>query len=189
MVENELADLAEGPPNAVSSNPLLLKMTPVDYLLHTLRNIRSSDLEQALLVLPFHYVIRLIRLLCILCEKGCEVELVARSCLFLFRAHQPRIMSTGSIAAEVAKLSEKLRENLSTYRRLVGTNMAALRFASKQIEETKRDKFSFLTEVAGSSLVPSKRKKTNSNKKRKMISNDNQESKKSKKGPKGVALN
>jgi hypothetical protein len=42
-------------------NPLLLGLTPYKYLLRALRSIKAPDLEQALLVLPFHYVCRLIR--------------------------------------------------------------------------------------------------------------------------------
>ena len=44
-------------------NPLLLGLTPYLYLLRALRSIKAPDLEQALLVLPFHYVTRLISML------------------------------------------------------------------------------------------------------------------------------
>ena len=153
LVEEELAGSASS--GSVSSNPLLLRMSPLDYLVYVLRNIKSADLEQALLVLPFHYVVRLIKLFCELCKRGTDVELVGKSCLFLFRAHQPRIMSTSSLATEVALLSEKLRENLSSCRSLVGTNMAALRFAIKHIIDDKSDKYAFREDIM----------KTNPNKK------------------------
>jgi U3 small nucleolar RNA-associated protein 12 len=147
LVESELAEAAaSGRPNT-STNPLLLRMDPLEYMVYQLKNIRSADLELALLVLPFHYVMRLIRLLCQLCERGTDVELIAKSSLFLFRAHQPRIMSTGSLAKEIALLSEKLRENLASCRKLVGTNMAALRFSIKHIEDNKSDKFAFREDI------------------------------------------
>jgi U3 small nucleolar RNA-associated protein 12 len=44
-------------------NPLLLGLTPHQYLLRSLRSVKAPDLEQALLVLPFHYVVRLIGML------------------------------------------------------------------------------------------------------------------------------
>lgn len=140
------AELQEAPGGA-SANPLLLRMAPLDYMVHSLRSIRASDLEQALLVLPFHCVARLIKLLCRLCQRGSDVELVAKCCLFLFRAHQPRIMATSSLAPEVAILSETLRSNLASWRRLVGTNMAALRYSQKLIEDEKSDKFAFREEI------------------------------------------
>ena len=44
-------------------NPLLLGLNPYMYMLRSLRAIKAPDLEQALLVLPFHYVARLISML------------------------------------------------------------------------------------------------------------------------------
>lgn len=144
-MEAELAEVSAS--GSASTNPLLLRMNPLDYMVYILRNIRSSDLEQALLVLPFHCVVRLIKLLAALCQRGTDVELIAKSCLFLFRAHQARIMSTCSLSREVSLLSEKLRENIACCRRLVGTNMAALRFANKQIGDEKNDKYAFREDI------------------------------------------
>jgi hypothetical protein len=47
----------------VSSNPLLLGKPPHRYMVHVLRQIAAHDIEQALLVLPFHYVARFITIL------------------------------------------------------------------------------------------------------------------------------
>lgn len=66
LVEAELPNYAEedAPQSRASKqhrNPLLLGLTPYKYLLRALRSVKAPDLEQALLVLPFHYVCRLIR--------------------------------------------------------------------------------------------------------------------------------
>ena len=43
-----------------SGNPLLLGLTPAQYVLRALANIRSADLEQALLLLPFSFALDLL---------------------------------------------------------------------------------------------------------------------------------
>lgn len=45
------------------ANPRLLGLTPFQYALKMLKTIKPPDLEQALLILPFHYVSRFISLL------------------------------------------------------------------------------------------------------------------------------
>lgn len=44
-------------------NPLLLGLSPYLYMIRALRSVKAPDLEQALLVLPFYYVTRLISML------------------------------------------------------------------------------------------------------------------------------
>jgi hypothetical protein len=68
LVEKEIEEEIEqreamGNPKYRSTNPLLLGKSPLDYLIYAIRSIKSADLEQALLVLPFHVVVRLISLL------------------------------------------------------------------------------------------------------------------------------
>jgi hypothetical protein len=47
----------------VHHNPLLLGLTPCMYFLRALRSIKAPDFEQALMILPFYYVGRLITML------------------------------------------------------------------------------------------------------------------------------
>ena len=44
-------------------NPILLGLTPLKYMLSRLRLVKAPDLENALLVMPFHYVKRFITIL------------------------------------------------------------------------------------------------------------------------------
>ena len=148
LVENEIMDQLEEAGNKNrSSNPLLLGMEPLGYLLYSLKNIKTSELEQALLVLPFHAVVRLIRLMTQLCERGTDVELVAKCILFLFRAHQPRIMTTQILTVEISKIALLLRRNLAACRQLVGMNLAALRFSIRHSEEIKSSKLAYIDDI------------------------------------------
>ena len=46
-----------------SKNPALLGLSPHKYFARCLRGIKAPDLEQALLVIPFHYVARIVPIL------------------------------------------------------------------------------------------------------------------------------
>lgn len=46
-----------------NSNPLLLGLSPYKYMMRALRQVKAPDLEQALILLPFSYVTRLISML------------------------------------------------------------------------------------------------------------------------------
>ena len=58
---------------------------------------------QALLVLPFHYVSRLVPHL--LARAGLDVELCARCAVFLLRCHTNRITHTAALTDEVHPLA------------------------------------------------------------------------------------
>ena len=49
--------------------------------------------------------------------------------MFLLRCHTNRIAHTASLTHEIAALQGVLREGVGGYRTLVGTNIAALRYA------------------------------------------------------------
>lgn len=61
LVESELQAQKEN--SNAPPNPILLGMNPYKYMLFKLRSIKAPDLEQALLVLPFHFVVRFVPLL------------------------------------------------------------------------------------------------------------------------------
>lgn len=83
-------------------------------------------------------------------------------------------MSTNALSQEIALLAEKLRENLTSYRKLVGTNMAALRYSSKFMEDNKNDKTLFRE-----AILSDEKAKTESKKRQASLKN-NKNSKKSK---------
>ncbi|CAN0509106.1 unnamed protein product, partial [Laminaria digitata] len=75
-------------PPARRPNPVLLNLPPLRYVLRTLQMIKTPELEQALLVLPFSQVEVLASFLVRLLAAGLEVELCGRCAVFLLRVHQ-----------------------------------------------------------------------------------------------------
>ena len=61
---------------AVSKNPTLQGLSPYKYFAKCLRGIKAPDMEQALMVLPFHYVARIVPILL----KVTTVGRIGRGC-------------------------------------------------------------------------------------------------------------
>jgi hypothetical protein len=52
-----------------------------------------------------------------------------------------------------------LRQNLSEYRKLIGTNIAAMKYAIKHVEEHKAAKIAFEDDILNGPDVPAKKSK------------------------------
>ncbi|RWS06083.1 WD repeat-containing protein 3-like protein [Dinothrombium tinctorium] len=112
------------PPAAPALNPLMMVYNttcPHRFILEVLRRIKHSELEEALLTLPFNYVIDLFYILTTHLEKGWEVELICRALSFLsryyvmcetsflfilitFRVHFGQILSSSKLVPVVDRL-------------------------------------------------------------------------------------
>jgi len=72
-------------------NPLLLGFEPPQYILWILRSVKSAELEQSLMVLPFGHMERLIHYLIILLRSGRGVEICSKVAVFLIKTHQSQV--------------------------------------------------------------------------------------------------
>ena len=119
-------------------HPLMVVHNTTDpdrFLLSVLRQVKSSELEEALLVLPFHYVAGLFVLLERLLTRGWDTELVARVVLFLVRLHHGPLSSAASLLAVFNGLKVAARRRVDQLRDRVGFNLAALHFLHAELEE------------------------------------------------------
>lgn len=73
------------------SNPLLLGLEPAQYVLWVLRSVKSSELEQSLLVLPLSHMERLLYYLIVLLRSRRGVELCSRVAIFMIKTHQHQV--------------------------------------------------------------------------------------------------
>lgn len=126
-----------GGKNKNKGNPLLLGLHPHAFMIRSLRSIKAPELEQALLVLPFHYVTRLIAMLLQLAKKGLDLELCCRSAVFLLRCHFQQITAARALLPEVAELQAVLRGAVGSYTNLLGTNLAGLQYLGRAVAERK----------------------------------------------------
>lgn len=125
-------------PVAPQPHPLMVAHSTADpdrYLLKVLRQVKSSEVEEALIVLPFHYVGSLLTLLERLLDKGWETELVTRILLFLVRLHHGPLSNSPAHLSILDRLKSASRSRVDEARDRVGFNLAGLQFLQREVEE------------------------------------------------------
>ena len=119
-------------------SPYLLGMEPPQYMLWVLRSVKCAELEQSLLVLPLHYMERLIFYLILLLRNGQGVELCSRTAIFLVKTHhQNQLVGHHKMAIPLPELQRLLKLRLSEARDAIGYNMAAIRIIAKVASDYK----------------------------------------------------
>ncbi|XP_050315636.1 WD repeat-containing protein 3 [Anthonomus grandis grandis] len=118
--------------------PLLMQAlnvaTPQDFLLETIKRIRASDLEEGLLILPFHAVCEILTALPNLIERGDCTELGCKVAMFLLRLHHAPIVANKLLLDTLQKLQKVMQEKVTEMRDLVGYNYFGLQFLQREIE-------------------------------------------------------
>jgi len=120
-------------------NLLLLGYDPPNYLLWVLKTIKSTDLEQSLLVLPLGHVQRLIFYLIVLLQRGMSVELCSNVAIVLIKNHQNQIIATHTLSVPLRELRRIIKRRLTEYRNAVGYNLAALKVIAQLHNEKKHE--------------------------------------------------
>uniref|UniRef100_A0A670JWA7 Small-subunit processome Utp12 domain-containing protein n=1 Tax=Podarcis muralis TaxID=64176 RepID=A0A670JWA7_PODMU len=100
-------------------NPILQaygNISPSAYVLDVLKKVKSSELEESLLVLPFSYVPDLLELFNQHLQLGSEVELLCRALLFLLRIHFGRITTNQLLVKVMEDLKKTTISKVSQVR-------------------------------------------------------------------------
>jgi U3 small nucleolar RNA-associated protein 12 len=113
-------------------SPLLLNRTPAMHMLATLRAIRASDLEDALLVLPFAEAMQLVRYLHHLLRRDVAVQLCTTAVLIVLRVHHAQVVSNQSLVTSFAALQATMQARLRKHKDDMGFNLAGLQFLRKE---------------------------------------------------------
>ncbi|GBP40536.1 WD repeat-containing protein 3 [Eumeta japonica] len=123
----------------VTQLPLLMTAynctEPSEFLLDTFKRIRSSDLEESLLLLPYTTVREIIRRLPAMLELYDSTELQCRVVLFLLRVHHAPLIADKNILNDVVALKNKTTDKINNLRDKVGCNVQALRWMQREAEE------------------------------------------------------
>ncbi|GAB6030553.1 Dip2/Utp12 protein [Chamberlinius hualienensis] len=104
------------------------------FILHILKSVKSSELEEALLVLPFSYVMQLLQVLERLLDRGWNVELCCRCLFFLLRVYHNQITTSEALLHVVDKLKTNAMERVRQMRDCLGFNIAGLQCLQKELE-------------------------------------------------------
>jgi U3 small nucleolar RNA-associated protein 12 len=81
-------------------------------VLNVLKQVKSSELESSLLVLPFTDAMDFLRLCNVWLEKGWEIEVVSRCALFLVRIHFNQITSSKLLLPIIDSLRQILPQRI-----------------------------------------------------------------------------
>ncbi|NXC90986.1 WDR3 protein, partial [Cercotrichas coryphoeus] len=129
-------------------NPILRaygNITPSAYVLEVFKKVKSSELEESLLVLPFSYIPDLLRLFNEYIQQGSDVELLCRALLFLLKIHFGQITSNQMLVKVIENLKKTTISRVSDARDVLGFNMAGLQFLKREIEA--KDKVTFFADA------------------------------------------
>jgi U3 small nucleolar RNA-associated protein 12 len=120
-------------------NYIMLGLTPVRYVLRTLKNVRPQELEEALLVLSYASMQRLLFYLKRLVEDGVDIELCSRCVFHLLRHHQKVISANVSdtMVQTLTALQHTLRKQLKKQKDRMGMNLAGMEYMLASLKEGK----------------------------------------------------
>lgn len=119
--------------------PLLMRAhnvsTPVDLIIAILIRIKSSDLEEALLLLPFTSVCELLKALPeIISKRTDQTELLCKVITFSFRVHRKPIIGNQSLLPFIQQMVADLEDTVTIQRDIIGKNLFALKMVQHDIE-------------------------------------------------------
>ncbi|EPY81455.1 WD repeat domain 3 [Camelus ferus] len=137
MKEHKAICKAAGKEVPLPINPILMaygNISPSAYVLEIFKGIRSSELEEALLVLPFSYVPDVLKLFNEFIQLGSDIELLCRCLFFLLRIHFGQITSNQMLVPVIEKLKETTISKVSQVRDVIGFNMAGLDYLKRECE-------------------------------------------------------
>lgn len=109
-------------------------ISPVRYVLEVLKKVKSSELEESLLVLPFSYVENLLTLIDVWMKNSWEVEKCTRCLTFLLKIHHNQITSNKVLVSTIESLKLHTRQSVLQLKDQVGFNLAGLRFLQQQLQ-------------------------------------------------------
>ncbi|XP_070498516.1 WD repeat-containing protein 3 [Chironomus tepperi] len=132
--------------------------TSNDYLLGVFSKIRSSDLEESLLLLPFSNVCEILERLPKIAEtRKDQIELISKVVLFLFRIHHKPIVTNQVLLPSIQKLINSLEESVTEVRDMVGENVHAMSLLQRRIEG--QDKVELFKDATRARRVKNQRQK------------------------------
>ncbi|KAM4681903.1 WD repeat-containing protein 3 isoform 2-T2 [Amazona ochrocephala] len=118
---------------------------PSAYVLEVFKKVKSSELEESLLVLPFSYVPDLLRLFNEYIHLGSEIELLCRALLFLLKIHFGQITGNHMLVTVIENLKKTTISRVSEARDVLGFNMAGLQYLKREIEA--KDEVTFFADA------------------------------------------
>jgi U3 small nucleolar RNA-associated protein 12 len=107
--------------------------TPERYVLNVVKRVRSSELDESLLVMPFLYVIDFLSLLKHWLECGWEVELSCKCLFFLLKVHHKQIVANRSMVTCLEDMRGVVSKQITRLKDTTGFNLAVLQLCQREM--------------------------------------------------------
>jgi U3 small nucleolar RNA-associated protein 12 len=123
----------------------------------------AADLERALLILPYATLASMLKRLNDAADVSDEVELLAKTVLYMTRVHMDRLTAVPERAALLEGLGVKLRKRLTERRDDVGFNLATVRLLLEAAKHRAEESFipdGGASDASATQLPKKKKKKT-----------------------------
>lgn len=133
----------------------VLKLSPSEHIFNCLQKIKASDFEEALMVIPFHLVLKLLGYLEGFMRTNKKTEMVCKAILFLLKIHHKQLVAYKLAFPEMESLKETLHAKLRAQKDLLGFNRAALEYLKREIESKTSTEFYDVAQI----LSETKKKK------------------------------
>jgi hypothetical protein len=119
------------------ANPMFLGKTPSQYILTIITNIKPTQLHTILISLPFDYAVLLIKLLSVMLKQGTQIELCAKTILFVLKIHQSQLITTmnRTYIELMGICRDNMRLRLDATRQMIGTNIAGFQFLQRYLQD------------------------------------------------------
>ncbi|ROT67348.1 hypothetical protein C7M84_014583 [Penaeus vannamei] len=108
---------------------------PLRFVLEVLRKIKSSELEEAVIMLPLDNILELMVVIKGLLENNWDIELASRILVLAVRINLPQLLSSPKAAPLVRSLAKLLPKRIKEFKDMIGFNAAGLRHMKDRIEE------------------------------------------------------
>lgn len=112
--------------------------TPEHYMAKMIGLIKSSEIEQTLLVLPFDVTVHLLEIIRLLLEKRLSVEVICRIFFFIVEVNFGPLSSAKELRPMLQDLRSLAKDRLQEVKDTIGFNMAALRYTLQQKDEKQK---------------------------------------------------
>eukprot|EP00252_Welwitschia_mirabilis_P023899 TRINITY_DN6886_c0_g1_i2.p1 TRINITY_DN6886_c0_g1~~TRINITY_DN6886_c0_g1_i2.p1 ORF type:complete len:324 (-),score=71.14 TRINITY_DN6886_c0_g1_i2:373-1344(-) len=119
-------DVNNGIKSQFQPNVMMLGLSPSEYVLRAISSVRTSDLEQTLLALPFTDALKLFSYLMDWLKKGDKIELVCRISMLLLQIHHHQLVCTPAARSILTAIEEDLRKRVKGCKDILGFNLAAM---------------------------------------------------------------
>ena len=127
---NAVINELENPGN----NPLMRTITPLDYLLNSMRRINRADMDVVMQSLPFNSAVQFIKFAGEWLKEGKEIELTVRCITTLIKFHERQLEASQEVRDIFNEIKPIIHEKVNEMRNRCGSNLAALKIIQKEMK-------------------------------------------------------